>query len=220
MLKITLLVISLILSYGFNSNKIETNIISSSKIKATIDKKIPNGMTGFIIHNNMVIGKAISNGNYNVNYLSFLKLKNDALATPNITPKKGDTIIFGIYNKRWLLIAPNQESYLKTIKNNPNISFISSDIFATYFDTKPTQKDFIKFCKDFNIGIINFVLDKNYIVDANSFIILDKTNLKKEINYKKPFYTNYKKFKKSLFSFKPKIWINYYNNMLKNKVKI
>ena len=213
MRKIILLLFALFL-YGFNYSKIETNIVTTSKYHAIIDKQIKAGITGYVIHNNMVIAKAISNGKLNVSYLPFIKLKNSALATPKLTPQKGDKIIFGLYNHRWLLIAPNQKIYLNTIKNYPNVTFINSDIFANYFESKPEKKDFQKFCKDFNVGIIDFILDNEYIVDCESFVVLDKKNTTNQ-KYTKPFFTNYEKFNTSLFSSIPENWINYYKTLFK-----
>ena len=192
-----------------------TTIITTNSTKnAIIDKNIKKGLTGYVIHNKIMIAKVISLGNNKVKYLPLVKLKNEALATPNIIPKGGDEIIFNLYNKRGLIIAPNQNIYINIKKMNPNIKFINSDIFATYFTTKPTKEDFIKFCNEFNIGIIYFILDKKYIVDSNSFIILNEENIK-TAPYKQPFFANYNKFTDSFFSSTPSNWIDYYKEMLK-----
>jgi hypothetical protein len=161
-----------------------------------------------------MIAKAISLGERNIKYLPLVKLKNTALATPKVMPKKGDKIIFGLYNFRGLIIAPNQNLYISTKLKYPNINFISSDIFATYFTTKPTKQDFIEFCNDYNVGIIDFILDKEYIVDCNSFYILSKNN-SNTAKYNKPFFATYTKFTQGFFSSKPNNWINYYKEMLR-----
>ena len=127
----------------------------------SINKTIPKGETGYIIQNSMIIGKVVSMGGNKVKYLPFEKLKNEALATPKVYPKKGDTIIFGLYNKRGLVIAPNQQLYIKTKKEYPNIKWINSDNFATYFETKPTIEDFRKFCNDINLTKIKFFTFRN-----------------------------------------------------------
>ena len=182
----------------------------------SINKTIPKGETGYIIQNNMIIGKVVSMGGNKVKYLPFEKLKNEALATPKLYPKKGDKIIFGLYNKRGLIIAPNQQFYIKTKKEYPNIKWINSDNFAIYFETKPTIEDFRKFCNDYNVGIIIFILDKKYIVDSQSFTILEKAELTENYKYSKPFFATYNKFADSIFSFKPTNWINYYKSLLKD----
>jgi len=200
--------------FGFDSNQISTNILTTSKHHAIIDTKVQAGMTGYVIHDNMMIAKALSLGKGNVKYLPLVKLKNQALATPKVMPQKDDQIIFGLYNFRGLIIAPNQDTYIKTKQKYPNINFINSDIFANYFTTKPTIDDFHHFCRDFNVGFIDFILDKEYIVDCESFVILEKKDTKIQ-KYTKPFYANYDKFTDSLFSFTPSNWINYYKSFFK-----
>ena len=54
----------------------------------SINKTIPKGETGYIIQNSMIIGKVVSMGGNKVKYLPFEKLKNEALATPKLYPKK------------------------------------------------------------------------------------------------------------------------------------
>ena len=214
-MKLILIFVSFIALFAFDNNPIKTTIITSSKTTATIEKNIPAGVTGYVINNdNMMIAKAISLGNNSVKYLPLTKLKNEALATPKVIPSTDDTIIFGLYNNRALIIAPNQNTYLKTKSNNPNTTFVSSDIFATYFTSKPDKEDFNRFCSDFNVGIIYFLLDKQYIVDCDSFVILDTKNIKSQ-KYTKALFVNYKKLNDSVFSSKPNNWINYYKSLLK-----
>ena len=214
MKKLLLLFIAIYL-FGFNSDKISTTILTTSKYHAIIDTKVPAGMTGYVMHNDMMIAKAVSLGKGNVKYLPLVKLKNEALATPKIMPKKDDTIIFGLYNNRGLILAPNQDTYIKTVSKYPNINFINSDIFANYFTTKPDIDDFHKFCRDFNVGFVDFILDKEYIVDCESFVVLEKKPIQKVIPYKHPFFTNYEKFTNSLFSIVPSNWIEYYKSFFK-----
>jgi hypothetical protein len=203
-----------VLLFAFDSNQIKTTILVSTNRHAIVDKKIQKGLSGYVIHNNMIIAKALALGEGNIKYLPLVKLKNQALATPKIMPKKGDSIIFGLYNFRGLIIAPNQNIYLSTKIKYPNITFINSDIFATYFTTKPQKEDFFSFCRDYNVGIIDFILDKEYIVDCESFAILE-SHKSKVAKYTKPFFATYSKFKVGFFSSKPNDWINYYKSMLK-----
>jgi len=203
----------LLLFIALYSFGIETNILSLSNNYATINKTIKKGKTGYVIHNNIIIAKALSLGN-KTKLIPFIKLKNTALATPIIKPQINDKIIFGLYDFRKLIIAPNQLTYIKIKQKYPNTTFISSDIFANYFTTKPSKQDFKNFCNDFNVGIIDFILDKEYLVDCDSFVVLD-TKATKTAKYTKPFYANYDKFTKGLFSSYPTNWIKYYKSMLK-----
>jgi hypothetical protein len=211
MKKVVIIMINFIYLFAFNFEYNKTEIINYN----LINKNIPKGETGYIIQNSMIIGKVVSMGGNKVKYLPFEKLKNEALATPKVYPKKGDTIIFGLYNKRGLVIAPNQQLYIKTKKEYPNIKWINSDNFAPYFETKPTIEDFRKFCNDYNVGIIIFILDKKYIVDSQSFTILETVELTQNYKYSKPFFASYNKFADSIFSSEPTNWINYYKSLLK-----
>ena len=203
--------------FAFDNSQIDTKIIFKKHNIATVNKVITKGMTGYVIHNKMMIAKAVSMGEQNITLMPLYSLKNSALASPKISPALGDKVIFGLYNSRGLIIAPNQTIYLKTQQQNPNINFLSSDIFANYFDSKPTKKDFQKFCIDFNVGLIYFILDKQYVVDCNSFSVLETSNAN-TAKYTKPFFANYKEFHKSLFSSVPKNWIQYYKSLF-NKSK-
>jgi hypothetical protein len=214
-MKKLLLLLVFINLFAFNSNSINTQILNTDSKYAIINKNnIQNRLTGYVIHNNMIIAKAISMGNNKVKYLPFSALKNNALATPKIMPQKDDKIIFGLYNKRGLIIAPNQNSYIQAQKNHPSINWISSDLFASYFEGKPTKKDFQNFCSDIKVGIIDFILDKEYIVDCQSMSILE-TNQVKSYDYNKPFFCSYNKFNNSFFSSIPNNWINYYKSLIK-----
>ena len=205
------IILSLILSiYLFAFEKIESKIL----YKNFIDKNISKGLTGYVIQNNKIIAKVVSLGSKKVKYLPFKKLENKGLATPQLIVKRGDKIIFGLYNFRGLIIAPNQQQYLKIKNSYPNMEWINSDIFATYFENKPTKENFQQFCNTYNVGIIDFLLDKEYIVDCQSFTILQTKNIKKE-KYKKPFFCSYDKFPTSLFSTTIKNWIEYYKKLIK-----
>jgi hypothetical protein len=195
-MKKLLLLLIFINLFAFNPNYTNTEILTTTSKSATIDKNIQNGLTGYVIHNNMIIAKAVSIGDDNVKYLPFKALKNDALASPKIMPQKGDKIIFGLYNKKGLIIAPNQNSYIKTQNKYPNINWISSDLFASYFENKPTKEDFQNFCSDVKVGIIDFILDKEYIVDCESMTILETSKIKSS-TYTKPFFCSYDKFHNS-----------------------
>jgi hypothetical protein len=201
--------------FAFSPNHIDTKILITDLHHAIVDNKnIQNGLTGYVIHNNMIIAKALSLGKSRVEYLPFGALKNNALAKPKIMPKKGDKIIFGLYNKRGLIIAPNQNEYIQAQNNYPNIKWINSDLFATYFESKPTKEDFRNFCSDVKVGIIDFILDKEYIVDCQSMTILQTTKIKSS-TYTKPFFCSYDKFKGGIFSSIPNNWIRYYKSLIR-----
>jgi len=210
------IVVSLLFVYlfGFDPTPITANIISSTSHYGIIDKNISK-MGGYLIQQNKIIAKVISLGNNQIKYLPFEKLQNRALATIKVKPQKGDKVIFGLYNFRALIIAPDQKSYLNIKNSYPNITFVDSDIFATYINTAPKKEDFIQFCRDYNVGIIDFILDKEYIVDCETFYTLEEKNTTIK-PYSKPFFITYSKIKDAIFSSPPKSWIKYYKNMIKD----
>jgi len=219
MKKIILLVVTFFNLFAFNPKIIKSNIIETSHKIGIIDNdNIQKGMTGYVIHNNSIIARALYIGNNKIKYQNFEDLKNEALATPKIFPQKNDEVIFGLYNKKGLIIAPNQDSYITTEKNHPNIDWISSDIFANYFKNKPKPEDFQQFCKDVKVGVIDFILDKEYIVDCKSFYILEENPINYKAIYKNAFFSSFYKYNKSFFGFIPDNWINYYKSIIK-KVK-
>jgi hypothetical protein len=214
MLKLILMLLSIHL-FANELGQIDTTILKSGKLYAIIDKDVPKGLSGYVVQNKMFIAKVISLSHKRVKYLPFAKLKNEALASPDLFPKKGDKVVFGIYNNRRLLIAPNQYIYISIKNKYPTIKWLSSDLFANYFTTKPQKEDFQKFCRNFNVGLIDFILDKEYIVDCNSFVVLSTSPIHNSAKYTKPFFATYSKFTKDIFSFVPSDWIKYYKSLLK-----
>jgi len=74
--------------FAFTPNSIDTKVlITDSKYAIINNRNIQNGMTGYVIHNNMVIAKALSLGDGHIKYLPFSALKNDALAKPKVMPR-------------------------------------------------------------------------------------------------------------------------------------
>ncbi|NPA55351.1 MAG: hypothetical protein GXO40_03220 [Epsilonproteobacteria bacterium] len=201
---------------AFGLKPIYTDITDIHNLHAKIDKNIPKGMSGYVIHDGIIAAKAISLGNQEVIFKAFDKLQNTALATPKILPHIGDKIVFRLYNFRSLIIAPNQNIYLAIKSKYPHLTFVSSDIFATYFVGKPTKDDFRKFCQDFNIGIIFFVIgNQEYLVDSGSFYVLEHLQLHQAYQYDKAFFSMYEHFNDSLFDSQPDDWNEYYRKLLK-----
>jgi hypothetical protein len=104
------------------------------------------------------------------------------------------------------LIAPNAQSYNTLKEDLTQQSFLNSDIFASFLklDSNPTpsKEDFIKFCKLHNLGTIYLVVkDMYYIIDAKSFVIIDKQSLTyKSTKQEEPFYTKVDAIQKNTFS--------------------
>ncbi|MEO1928208.1 MAG: plasminogen-binding N-terminal domain-containing protein [Nautiliaceae bacterium] len=190
----------------------EVSILNVNANKVVLSKSVQKGVSGYVIckDNNLSIICARAVGDLKKATLyPYEDLKNSAFALPVVLPKKHDKIIFKKDYERVLIIAPNQDEYLKVKSFYKNATFISPDIFAAYIDDIPTKEDFINFAKIFNIGRMVFVLDRVYEVDSFSFYAV-KVYGKFKAAYKKAFFTTYPKF-----DIKGKNFINYYKNLIK-----
>jgi hypothetical protein len=217
MKKITLFMFVLIISlYGFDFAPQYTKIVSITNKNITIDKNITKGMSGFVLQNNMIIARAVCIGKKEAMLLPFKKLQNKALATPKIFPKVGDKVVFGLYNFVGLIIAPNVDAYNKIKAKYPYVTWVNSDIFASMFLGKPTYSTFKNFCQTYNVGVLDFVLDKEYLVDCNSFVVLNssKLNFKTPKKWTHPLFASYTDWSEPIIGSKVKDWIEYYKKML------
>jgi len=172
----------------------EANILSVNKDIAVIDKYVKKGVSGVVVckylDKNIICARAISLGK-KVKLTSYDNLKNSAFANPLVYIKKGDKVIFAKNYDRILIIAPNQEAYLKVKKIYKDFHIIPSDLLAV-FNEEINLKTLKEFTKIYDVGRFIFVADKIYEVDANSFNVVF---IKKFQNYKKGFFTYYKTFK-------------------------
>jgi len=202
----------LLLAIFANASYMAT-ITQVNGLKVKLNIPIKKGSSGIVLcpyeGEKIICARAISFGKYAKLY-PYRNLKNDAFALPLVYPKKGDKVIFGKNYERVLIIAPNQTLYL-TFKNRyKNLTIIPIDTFAAFLDDWPTKEDFIDFANKMDIGLFVFILDKIYIVDAHSFVVLLKEELPFSFkNFKEPFYSSYN------FSVKEKNMISYYKNLLK-----
>lgn len=132
--------------------------------------------------------------------LDFTDLDQDALPTLTTKPTTKDRVKMGWLHDRILLIAPNKKSYHLVAKAQKNKTFIDPDMFAVHISTQghPSviEKDLKNFCKAYDVGIVEFIIDKQlFKVDANSFKVLEKiaVDFPKE-KTQVPFYTRLKDF--------------------------
>jgi hypothetical protein len=191
-MRIFLIAVFFIFAFGF-----DVKIVEVQKDYAKIDNYVKKGISGYVICNYqdtpIICARAITYGNI-VKFYPYENLKNDAFALPLVMPKVGDKIILGKDYDRILIIAPNQETYIKVKNMYKRFDVISSDVFAPFINDLPTKEDFRKFCDDFNIGRIIFVLDKIYEVDSFSFYKIYEKDFKTNAKYKKAFFTSYPSF--------------------------
>ncbi|GAX88096.1 conserved hypothetical protein [Lebetimonas natsushimae] len=205
----------------------EVTIKDIQNNEITVDKYVKKGVSGIVLcpyeNKGIICAKAVLFGTHGKLDV-YDNLKNDSFALPVVFPKVGDKIILAKDYNRVMIIAPNQESYLKTKDILKNKIFISPDIFATFLEEIPTKNDFIMFAKKIDIGLYVFVLDKIYLVDAYSFYTIKSYPLNKNYKYIKPFFTTYNDFTtgesvfskiKNLFKSDIKNFNEYYKSLIK-----
>jgi len=191
----------------------DVSILKVDKNYAKIDSYIKKGISGYVIckyeNEPIICARAVAYGNI-VKFYDYDELKNPAFAVPKVYPQKGDKIILGKNYDRILIIAPNQEAYIKTAQMYKNFTIISPDVFAPFIDDMPEVEDFKKFAQDFNIGRIIFVLDKIYEVDSFSFYAIKTKKIDFASNFKKAFFASYPKF-----DITDKNILSYYKSLIK-----
>ncbi len=140
-------------------------------------------------------------------YESFKGLKQNALPTYNITPKKGDRVVLNYLYKRALAVTPNLQTQNYINKTFKTIDWIHPDIFASKlsidFTPSPKKSDFRKECSDDSFWLLFFAIeDKGYFVDCNSFKILHTITLPEDLKSdkeQKPFYSRLGEIKGRMF---------------------
>ncbi len=161
-------------------------------------------------------------------YRKFSALSQDALPQYNITPKEGDEVVLNYLYNRALVIAPNEESFNYIIKTHNNFSWIHPDILASTlainYSPAPTKDDFKKECTEDSFALLFFAIEDNgYFVDCNSFKILHKVELPKELKDAKqmtPFYHRLKEIKGRVFGLMGGKGIQNYNTYYKKLLGI
>ncbi len=147
----------------------------------------------------------------------------DAIPNSKLKVKKNDTLLINHLYKNSLLLVPNHTVKNIVKKLYKKQRFLSEDFFASYLKLNdnpiPKQKDMIKFCHEQQIGTIFITIEnKLYILDANSFKLLDKITLNiksNEINV--PFFSKIKDIEVGFWNFgdkKIKNYNQYYKKLL------
>ncbi|WP_024788324.1 MULTISPECIES: plasminogen-binding N-terminal domain-containing protein [unclassified Lebetimonas] len=205
----------------------EVTIKSIQNDKISVDKYVKKGVSGIVLcpyeNKNIICAKATlfgTEGKLSV----YDNLENDSFALPVAIPKPGDKIILAKNYNRIMIIAPNQQSYLKAKELFKNKTLISPDIFATFLEENPTRDDFINFAKKMDIGLYAFVLDKIYLVDSYSFYAIKEFSAEKNYKYTEPFFVTYPNFHiegnvfskvKNLFKQSIGSYAKYYKSLIK-----
>ena len=100
---------------------------------------------------------------------------------------------------RILLIAPTEASYDLVTTSQKNKTFINADLFAVSISKEghpsPLKEDFQRFCTDYDVGIIEFVVgQKVFRVDAYAFKVLEKIDVNfPQTKAQVPFYSRVEK---------------------------
>jgi hypothetical protein len=157
-----------------------------------------------------------------IKFLPFDDFSQNAIPNFKITPTKKDKLECGLFKDRLLVIAPDLSSY-QLFKD---ATTIHPDIFMAHISAKkiasPQKADFVKFCEDYSVGRVVFVIeDIAYYIDAISFKVIKKDKL--SIKYKAnmlPFYSRIKDIEKPFFSWFGYKQVENYNEYYKKLLEI
>ncbi len=213
---------------------VKEQILSIDKDTALLPSNpyVPIGSSGIVVrkfddeHETIIAKAVVEEKNYKdmkIRFKTFDMLKQDALPTPKIKPRKGDTVILNYLYDRAFVIVPNEESYLEVLSKFPNISWIHPDILAAFlskeYNPEPSKEDFQTVCNK-NVSMLLFfaIDDKGYFVDCNTFKVLQEVPFdKKEGKTMVPFYSRIGDIESNIFNLsKSKIenYENYYKKLL------
>ena len=208
------------------ANSASSKIISIDKEYATIESvEILKGTSAIVVrefnNHKIIVSYAVAISNNRIKLKEYTNLKQDSFPKPISKPKIGDSVMFGFYDQRSMIIAPNKTIYDR-LKSTTDKELIHPDLLAVHLNNNgvvnPTKKDFNYMCNEYSIGTLEFVvLDNIYSVDCLSFNILKTTSLKvtnKETRL--PFYSRLDEIKKNLFNFSEDIknYDEYYKKLL------
>ncbi len=213
---------------------VRERIIKAEEQTATVPSNpyVPVGSSGVVIRefddeHESIIAKAIveekNEKEMKIRFKPFDMLKQDALPTPKIKPRKGDKVILNYLYDRAFVIVPNEESYLEVLSQFPAISWIHPDILAAFlskeYNPQPSKEDFQKVCNKNASMLLFFAIgDKGYFVDCNTFKIIKETPFdKKDSKEMVPFYSRIGEIESNIFDLtKGKIenYETYYKKLL------
>ncbi len=245
-------VLLLILIYStIFATVIKKQILSVHNNKATI--KINNinvGISGFVVKHinknyNYIVKYAVVTAYNKKTHIAVLKLskyiglKQPYLPNLNLKVTTADSVYLAFGYNRALLIAPNQQTYIRITKALPSLQWIHPDIFATLLSVNghpsPLKSDFHQICNTSAIGLLYFYMDKTlFTLDCKSFKILQISPAPlRQTPIQLPFYNRIGKIQSSWFGsgrhrlksfasyyFKLLIQNNKNNKQLYNLIKI
>jgi hypothetical protein len=203
--------------------------VTSNTAKIAIGD-LKKGQSGIVVHNTMdnksiivSLGEVVSSST-NSSILKLTKkdmISQNAIPTTKLKPQNGDLFVLNHLYGTSLLIAPNMKAKKIVKKSFFKQNFLSEDFFASYLklhETPSPSKEIIQgFCNSQQIGTVFIVIkDTLYIVDANSFKVIDSQELTiDDSTTKLPFYTRIENIKGSFFDFDLEIDLFGFNNKKK-----
>lgn len=133
----------------------------------------------------------------------FSSLKQRAMPTPILLPKKGDKVVINHLYDRALIIAPNKKSYEALKEELKETKIISSDLLAAFlisnYSKVVSRKLLRSFCGQSATGLIALALkEEAFLYDCQDLKKLSSFKLKARGEVQRPFYTNIKQTRGSL----------------------
>jgi len=176
--------------------------VSNNGQIATLTDKVPQGMSGIVIHNygnhlSAITHTLITQGSQQAQIGNYTALDHNNLPTIKNSVQKGDRVILGNFYNNLLLIAPNEQVYSQITKNISK-NWIHPDLYAMYLIIKEQKQlswDNLKgFALDNQVGLVLIVTkNKLLIVDPISQVMLKEEPFSTPVSQTiSPFYARFK----------------------------
>ena len=167
---------SLPLFAGFFPSVVNTSVKSVSGQTVTMNSSFPmNGMSGIVIHNygseiKAITSRVIQTGKGQAKVIENNLIHHDSLPTIKTKIKKGDKIIGGYMYQNVLLLAPDADTYKRTVEKYPNKRWVHPDLYALHLsstgETAPTKANLEDFSNRYQVGLV-------YSIKKGSAVLLD-----------------------------------------------
>lgn len=198
---------SLICIAVLEASPISSPLLEVQEQGGTIDApQAKEGMSGFVVrhfdttHSSIIANARVEHVNPSthratLSFGNYDGLKQNTLPSGKWDPKISDEVVIAYDYNRGLLIAPNDDTYVKVTKTLPNVEWVHPDLYATYLSYEghptPLVKDFHNFCTANSIGLLTIQSsDTLFTLDCKNFALLQIAPSSADINTSMtPFFT-------------------------------
>jgi hypothetical protein len=202
------------------------------QIKMVPNPKAKPGMEAFVIHDfddshSSIVGQCtVAKSPDTLECKPFERLEQDSLSQMDRVISFGDKVVIGLLLDEGMVIAPNQESFMRAQKLLQDYHLLHIDMFANLLYAKdepmPTREGFSTFCEQNFVGSLFFVFaDKIQHVDCLTFTPLGHYPFERNTKeFTSPFFHRISTIERSWYDFRKEVIEDfdiYYTNLIENK---